>query len=90
IDDELATSLGLQSLEQLTGLLKGQIEQELNGLTRTHMKRKLLDQLAEGHDFEVPPSMVEAEFEQIWQQLQHEATHEEDPAAALAEMESER
>src|SRR5204863_480222 len=90
IDDELATSLGLQSLDQLTGLLKGQIEQELNGLTRTHMKRKLLDQLAEGHDFEVPPSMVEAEFEQIWQQLQHEATHEEDPAAALAEIESER
>lgn len=90
IDDELATSLGLESLEQLTGLLKGQIEQELNGLTRTHMKRKLLDQLAEGHDFEVPPSMVEAEFEQIWQQLQHEATHEEDPAAALAEMEAER
>ena len=90
IDDALATSLGLESLEQLTGLLKGQIEQELNGLTRTHMKRKLLDQLAEGHDFEVPPSMVEAEFEQIWQQLQHEATHEEDPAAALAEMEAER
>ena len=90
IDDSLATSLGLESLEQLTGLLKGQIEQELNGLTRTHMKRKLLDQLAEGHDFEVPPSMVEAEFAQIWQQLEHEATHEEDPAAALAEMESER
>ena len=90
IDDTLATSLGLESLEQLSGLLKGQIEQELNGLTRTYMKRKLLDQLAEGHDFDVPPSMVEAEFEQIWQQLQHEATHEEDPAAALAEMESER
>ena len=90
IDDALATSLGLESLEQLKGLLKGQIEQELNGLTRTHMKRKLLDQLAEGHDFPVPPSMVEAEFNQIWQQLEHEATHEEDPAAALAEMESER
>ncbi|GAA0300326.1 trigger factor [Sphingomonas oligophenolica] len=90
IDDSLATSLGLESLEQLKGLLKGQIEQELNGLTRTHMKRKLLDQLAEGHDFPVPPSMVEAEFNQIWQQLEHEATHEEDPAAALAEMEAER
>jgi len=90
IDDTLATSLGLESLEQLKGLLKGQIEQELNGLTRTHMKRKLLDQLAEGHDFEVPPTMVEAEFDQIWQQLQHEATHEADPAAALEEMEKER
>ncbi|PTQ59576.1 trigger factor [Sphingomonas aurantiaca] len=90
IDEDLAKSLGLESLEQLTGLLKGQIEQEHNGLTRTHMKRKLLDQLAEGHDFEVPPSMVEAEFNQIWQQLQHEATHEADPEAAMAEMEGER
>lgn len=90
IDDQLATSLGLESLEQLKGLLKGQIEQEHNGLTRTYMKRKLLDQLAAGHDFEVPPSMVEAEFEQIWAQLQHEATHEPDPEAAMAEMEKER
>ena len=90
IDEELATSLGLESLDQLKGLLKGQIEQEHNGLTRTYMKRKLLDQLAEGHDFDVPPSMVEAEFNQIWQQLQHEATHEADPEAALKEMEAER
>ncbi|KQS01466.1 trigger factor [Sphingomonas sp. Leaf357] len=90
IDEDLAKNLGLESLEQLSGLLKGQIEQELNGLTRTYMKRKLLDQLAEGHDFPVPPSMVEAEFGQIWSQLEHEATHEEDPAAAIAEMESER
>jgi trigger factor len=89
-DDEFAKSLGLESLEQLRGLLKGQIEQELNGLTRTHMKRKLLDQLASSHDFEVPPSMVEAEFAQIWQQLEHEATHEADPEAAKAEMEKDR
>jgi trigger factor len=54
------------------------------------MKRKLLDQLAATHDFPVPPSMVEAEFAQIWQQLEHEAGHEADPAAALREMESER
>ena len=90
LDDEFAKSLGLEGLTQLNDLLKGQIEQEHNGLTRTHMKRKLLDQLAASHDFDVPPSMVEAEFEQIWAQLQHEAGHEEDPAAALAEMEAEK
>ena len=90
VDDEMAKNLGLESLEQLRGLLKGQIEQEHNGLTRTYMKRKLLDQLADGHDFEVPPSMVEAEFSQIWAQHEHEATHEEDPEAAKAEMEKER
>ncbi|MBO9712572.1 trigger factor [Sphingomonas sp.] len=90
LDDALATNLGLQSLEQLKGLLKGQLEQQNLGLTRTYMKRKLLDQLAAGHDFPVPPSMVAAEFDQIWAQLQHEAEHEEDVDAAKAELEAER
>jgi trigger factor len=89
-DDEFAKSLGLEGLDQLRDLLKGQIEQEFNGLTRTHMKRRLLDQLAAAHDFDVPPSMVEAEFNQIWAQLEQEARNEEDPAAAMAEMEGDR
>ena len=89
-DDAFAKSMGLEGIDQLRGLLKGQVEQELNGLTRVHMKRRLLDQLAASHDFEVPPSMVEAEFDQIWKQLEHEASHEADPAAALAEIERER
>ena len=90
IDDEMAVSMGLKDLAQLRELLKGQIEQELNGLTRTHMKRKLLDRLAETHDFPVPPSMVEAEFQQIWRQLEHEATHEADVDAAKAELENDK
>jgi trigger factor len=90
VDEEFAKTLGLESLEQLRGLIKGQAEQELNGLTRTHMKRKLLDQLAAGHDFPVPPSMVEAEYQQIWHQLVHETEHEADPAAAMAELEAEK
>jgi trigger factor len=88
-DDEFAKSLGLTDLEQLRGILRDQLSQELNGLTRTHMKRRLLDQLAERCDFDVPPSMVEAEYQNIMQQLRHEASHEEDPQAALAEIESE-
>nr|MDQ4086879.1 trigger factor [Pseudomonadota bacterium] len=89
-DDEFAKSMGLEGIDQLRDLLRGQVEQELNGLTRTHMKRQLLDQLAASHDFPVPASMVDAEFDQIWRQLEHEAGHEEDPAAARAEMERER
>ncbi len=89
-NDEFATSLGLESLDKLKELLRANIEQEHNGLTRTHMKRKLLDRLAETHDFPVPPTMMEQEFEQIWQQLEHEAGHEDDPDAAKAEMEDER
>ncbi len=90
IDDDFAKNLGLESLEMLQGLLRGQLEQETAGLTRTQMKRQLLDTLAAGHDFEVPPSMVDAEFEQIWTQLTQEAQGEEDPAAALKEIEDEK
>ncbi|MDP9164340.1 MAG: trigger factor, partial [Pseudomonadota bacterium] len=89
IDDAFAKNLGLESLDQLKGLIRDQQQQELNGLTRTHMKRKLLDQLAESHDFDVPPSMVDAEYDNIMAQLRHEAEHEEDTAKALAEIEAE-
>jgi trigger factor len=86
VDDEFAKTLGLNDLEQLKGLIRGQLEQELNGLTRTHMKRQLLDQLAARHDFPVPESMVEAEYQNINEQLRHEASHEADPEAALKEI----
>ncbi|WP_338445424.1 trigger factor [Pelagerythrobacter marensis] len=90
IDDAFAKNLGLESLDKLKELLRGQLEQETAGLTRTQMKRQLLDQLAAGHDFEVPEGMVDAEFEQIWAQLQQEAARDEDPAKALKEIEAEK
>ncbi len=90
IDEDFAKNLGLESLEMLQTLLRGQLEQETAGQTRTQMKRQLLDTLAAGHDFDVPPSMVEAEFAQIWQQLTQEAQGEEDTAAALKEIEDEK
>jgi len=90
VDDEFAKNLGLDSLEKLQEIMKGQLEQQTAGLTRTQMKRSLLDQLAAGHDFEVPATMVDAEFEQIWAQLQQEAAKEEDPEAALKQIEDEK
>ena len=89
-DDNLAKGFGLDGIDKLREIMKVQVEQEHNGLTRTYMKRQLLDQLAADHDFEVPPSMVEAEFEQIWAQLEQEAAREDDPEAAKTEMEAER
>ena len=89
-DEDFAKALGLESLGKLKELLRAQLEQETAGLTRTQMKRGLLDVLARDHDFAVPPTMVEAEFDQIWQQLQREAQNEADPAAALREIEAEK
>ncbi|RNJ63817.1 MAG: trigger factor [Porphyrobacter sp. IPPAS B-1204] len=90
LDEEFAKSLGLDSLDKLREIMKAQLEQQTAGLTRTQMKRALLDQLAAGHSFEVPGTMVEAEFAQIWQQLQQEAANDADPAAALKQIEDEK
>ena len=90
LDDEFAKSLGLESMDKLRELIRGQLEQETAGLTRTQMKRQLLDTLAAGHDFPVPEGMVDAEFQQIWAQLQQEAQGEEDTEAALKEIEDEK
>ena len=90
IDEAFAKNLGIDSLEALKDILKDQQRSELGQLTRTHMKRKLLDTLAAAHDFAVPESMVEAEFEQIWQQVEHEASHEDDAEGAKAKLEDER
>lgn len=90
IDEEFAKSLGLDSLAKLHEIMKAQLEQQTAGLTRTQMKRALLDQLAAGHSFEVPATMVEAEFAQIWSQLQQEAANDADPAAALKQIDDEK
>ncbi len=90
IDDEFAKGFGIDSLDALKEILKDQLDAELGTLSRTHMKRKLLDTLAAAHDFEVPQSMVDAEFDQIWQQLENEAGQDADPVAAMAGIEAER
>ena len=72
IDEEFATGLGLGSLEELKDLVKKQLQQELDNASRAKAKRALLDALDEAHDFELPPKMVDMEFDQIWQQLQAE------------------
>jgi trigger factor len=72
VDEEFAKGLGLEGLDKLKELVGEQIKGEFATASRAKAKRHLLDQLDEKHDFELPPKMVEAEFDQIWQQLQAE------------------
>lgn len=83
VDEDFAKNLGLESLEQLRELIKAQIEREHGALSRTHLKRKLLDKLAADHSFAVPAGMVDAEFEQIWRQLEQEVGEDADEKAKL-------
>ena len=83
IDDELAKTMGLEGLEQLKERVKEQIGREYEGQTRAKLKRALLDVLAEKAQFAAPVSLIEAEFNAIWQQV------EADKAAGQADPEDE-
>ena len=71
-DDAFAERLGVESLEKLRELLKTNLESQYAGASRFKLKRALLDVLDEKHDFPLPPKMVEAEFAQIWNQVQQD------------------
>ena len=72
VDDQLAENLGMENLEALRKAVREQIERERGALSRARLKRSVLDALAERHDFEVPPSMFEIEFEAIWKRLEQD------------------
>ncbi|QDH12968.1 trigger factor [Formicincola oecophyllae] len=72
VDDELAKSLGLESLEKMKELLKIRAEHTHQELSQQRLKRSLLDELAKKADFEVPQGLLDAEFEQIWQSVEAE------------------
>src|SRR3984893_11317184 len=46
------------------------MQRDYDAASRLRLKRALLDKLAAGCDFEVPPGMVEIEFNNIWRQYQ--------------------
>jgi trigger factor len=69
IDDEFAKSLGAESLENLREMISGQIGREYEQVSRMKLKRQLLDLLDEKHSFELPPSLVDTEFESVWNQV---------------------
>ncbi len=72
IDDALAEKFGAESLDALKEQIAERLEAEYAGAARAVMKRGILDQLDGLVSFELPPSMVEAEANQIAHQLWHE------------------
>jgi trigger factor len=69
IDDDLAKKLGAENLEKLRELVTEQLKREYEAASRTKVKRALLDELDKRHDFALPPTLVDREFEGIWRQV---------------------
>jgi trigger factor len=71
-DDEFAKRFGFETMEALREAARAQAGQEMKQVSRTRLKRALLDQLDTMFDFPLPPSLVEAEFDMIWKQVMPE------------------
>ncbi len=70
IDDEFAKTMGMENLAALKEAMRGRVAEDYARMSRLRLKRELLDRLSDGHDFPVPPGMVGAEFELIWNQFE--------------------
>lgn len=69
LDDSLAEQMGLENLEMLRSAISDQIAGQIEEASRARVKRALLDALNDAHTFELPPTLVESEFEGIWKQV---------------------
>ena len=70
LDAEFATKVGFDDLDGLKNAAKEALVGEYERISRTRLKRELLDALSDGHDFDVPQGLVDGEFNSIWTQIQ--------------------
>lgn len=71
INEEFAAGLGAENLEKLKEMVSTQIQREYDQASRMKMKREVLDALDSGEAFELPASLVDFEFDNIWKQLEN-------------------
>jgi trigger factor len=72
INEEFAKTLGMESLDKLKEAARARLAAEYAGATRQRVKRMLLDRLDEAHRFEAPPSLVDQEFNLMWNSIRAE------------------
>ena len=62
----------MDNLEALRAALRARIQQDFDAQSRRRLKKSLLDALDGMYGFELPPSLVNQEFDNVWKQLQED------------------
>lgn len=70
IDDAFAKLFGQKDLATFKEVIKTELGKEYERVSRTHLKRDVLDQLHKLCKFALPEGMVETEFDAIWHQVE--------------------
>jgi trigger factor len=72
LNDEFAKGFGFDEFAKLQDAVRANIESDYARASRDKLKRALLDVLDKRYSFELPPSLVEQEFDNIWKQVEGE------------------
>jgi len=70
VDEEFAKARGFADLRALRETVRVQLIKEYDSVVRNQLKKELFDVLEEEYNFELPESMVEMEFNTIWERVQ--------------------
>ena len=75
INDEFAKSMGEESLDKLKEVISNRSKGDYEAASRMKIKRQLLDSLDKEYSFEVPASLVDAEYKAIVEQYEQAKKH---------------
>lgn len=70
INDDFAKSMGEENLDKLKETISNRIKSDYESASRMKIKRQLLDTLDKEYNFEVPSSLVDAEYKAILDQYE--------------------
>ena len=81
IDDEFAKTMGAKDLQDFKKTIKDQMQKEIDNVSKTNLKKNLLDQLDKMYVIKLPKGLVDYEFDNIWKKfLDDKKKGQEDPS----------
>jgi trigger factor len=89
IGEELAKKYGFEDFGAMKEAVKGNLEADFHKASRDKLKRALLDALDSRYSFELPETLVEQEFNNIWGQHETESRRAGQPLAEEGKTEDE-
>ena len=84
IDDDFAKQLGMDDVAALKDAVKEQMQKEIDQQARMVLKKELLDELDKANKFDVPPGMLDLEYENIIKQVEMERQRNEEETELTA------
>lgn len=72
LDDDFAKKLGMETIAALRDAIQARLKEDYEAASNARIKRSLLDSLDKAHKFDLPPALVEREFNSVWEQVNSE------------------